>query len=63
MRLAALVPVDLSPPDAVRDGVSTLLELIEIHDSMMVPASGKKLAFDPVIAALLDPIIKVCALG
>lgn len=60
LRLAALVPVDLSPPDAVRDGVSTLLELIEIHDSMMVPASGKKLAFDPVISALLDPIIKMC---
>lgn len=36
-----------------------LLEIIETFNSMMVPASGKKPAFDPVLSALLDPIIQV----
>lgn len=36
-----------------------LLEIIETYNSMMVPASGKKPAFDPVLSALLDPIIQV----
>lgn len=60
LRYPPLVAVDLSPPPAVREGVSVLLELIEIHGSMMVPASGKKPIFDPVISALLDPIIQIC---
>ncbi|KAK6942165.1 Conserved oligomeric Golgi complex subunit 6 [Dillenia turbinata] len=60
LRYPPLVSVDLSPPPAVREGVSILLELIETHDSMMIPASGKKPLFDPVISALLDPIIQMC---
>ncbi|RVX14535.1 Conserved oligomeric Golgi complex subunit 6 [Vitis vinifera] len=52
--------LDLSPPAALREGVSVLLEIIETHDSMMIPASEKKPAFDPVISALLDPIIQMC---
>ncbi|ONK78592.1 uncharacterized protein A4U43_C02F20430 [Asparagus officinalis] len=60
LRYPPLVPVDLSPPSAVREGVSLLLELIDTYDGMMVPASGKKPDFDPVIAALLDPIIQMC---
>lgn len=36
-----------------------LLEIIETYNSVMVPASGKKPAFDPVLSALLDPIIQV----
>ena len=60
LRYPPLVAVDLSPPQALREGVSVLLEIIETHDSMMVPASGKKQPFDPVISALLDPIIQVC---
>lgn len=59
MRYPPLVAVDLSPPPAVREGVSALLEMIATHDSMMVSISGKKPAFDPVISALLDPIIQV----
>ncbi|KAK9292352.1 hypothetical protein L1049_020318 [Liquidambar formosana] len=60
LRYPPLVAVDLSPPPAVREGVSVLLEIIEIHDGMMVSASGKKPEFDPVISALLDPIIQMC---
>ncbi|GMQ03871.1 hypothetical protein CsSME_00049504 [Camellia sinensis var. sinensis] len=60
LRYPPLVAVDLSPPPAVREGVSVLLEIIETHDGMMVPASGKKSDFDPVISALLDPIIQIC---
>ncbi|XP_020255688.1 uncharacterized protein LOC109832700 isoform X1 [Asparagus officinalis] len=45
---------------AVREGVSLLLELIDTYDGMMVPASRKKPDFDPVITALLDPIIQAC---
>ncbi|XWS62266.1 hypothetical protein CRYUN_Cryun07bG0195500 [Craigia yunnanensis] len=60
LRYPPLVAVDLSPPPAVREGVSVLLEIIETYNSMMVPASGKKPAFDPVISALLDPIIQMC---
>ena len=59
MRYPPLVAVDLSPPPAVREGISLLLELIDTYNSMMVPASGKNPNFDPVISALLDPIIQV----
>ncbi|KAL5807606.1 hypothetical protein ACOSQ4_030339 [Xanthoceras sorbifolium] len=60
LRYPPLVAVDLSPPPAVREGVSILLEIIDNYDSMMVPASGKKPVFDPVISALLDPIVQMC---
>jgi hypothetical protein len=60
LRYPPLVAVDLSPPPAVREGVSVLLEIIENYNSMMVPASGQKPVFDPVISAILDPIIQVC---
>ncbi|XP_059663088.1 conserved oligomeric Golgi complex subunit 6 [Cornus florida] len=60
LRYPPLIAVDLSPPPAVREGVSVLLEIIDTHDSMMVPASAMKPAFDPVISALLDPIIQIC---
>lgn len=59
LRYPPLVAVDLSPPPAVREGVSVLLEIIDNYNSMMVPASGQKPAFDPVISAILDPIIQV----
>lgn len=59
LRYPPLASVDLSPPQALREGVSVLLEIIETHNSMMVPASGKKPDFDQVISALLDPIIQV----
>lgn len=59
MRYPPLVAVDLSPPPAVREGISLLLELINTYNSMMVPASGKRPNFDPVISAILDPIIQV----
>jgi conserved oligomeric Golgi complex subunit 6 len=59
LRYPPLVAVDLSPPPAVREGISLLLELIDTYNSMMVPASGKGPNFDPVISALLDPIIQV----
>lgn len=60
LRYPALVAVDLSPPPAVREGVSVLHEIVDTYDSMMVPPSGKKPEFDPVISALLDPIIQMC---
>ncbi|KAJ6925322.1 oligomeric Golgi complex subunit 6 [Populus alba x Populus x berolinensis] len=60
LRYPPLVAVDLSPPKAVREGVSVLLEIIETHNSMMVPVTAKKPDFDPVISALLDPIIQMC---
>ncbi|GAB2285196.1 Golgi transport complex subunit 6 [Dionaea muscipula] len=60
LRYPPLVAVDLSPPPAVREGVSLLVEIIETYDSMMVPPSGKKFDFDPVISAFLDPIIQMC---
>ncbi|KAG9460053.1 hypothetical protein H6P81_004561 [Aristolochia fimbriata] len=63
LRYPPLVSVDLSPPPAVREGVSLLLEIIDTYNSMMVPASGKKAEFDPVIIAFLDPIVQMCELA
>nr|ATB19488.1 putative COG7 [Juniperus procera] len=60
LKYPSLVAVDLSPPPAVGEGVSLLLELIDTYHSMLVPASGMKLDFEPVISALLDPIIQMC---
>lgn len=59
LRYPPPVAIDLSPPPAVREGVSLTLEIIENYNSMMVSSSGEKPAFDPVLSALLDPIIKV----
>ncbi|KAI3965180.1 hypothetical protein MKX01_027671 [Papaver californicum] len=60
LRYPPLVAVDLSPPLAVREGVSVLLEIIDTYNSMMVPASAKKPDFEPVICALLDPVVQMC---
>ncbi|KAJ0231001.1 Conserved oligomeric Golgi complex subunit 6 [Hirschfeldia incana] len=60
LRYPPPVAIDLSPPPAVREGVSLTLEIIENYNSMMVSASGEKPVFDPVLSALLDPIIKMC---
>ncbi|KAG5069569.1 hypothetical protein JHK85_001946 [Glycine max] len=60
LRYPPLVAVDLSPPPAVTEGVSVLLEIIDNYNSMMVPASGQKPAFGPVISAILDPIVQMC---
>lgn len=63
LRYPPPVAVDLSPPSAVREGVSLFCEIIETHERMMVPASGKKPDFHPVISAFLDPIIQVIAIS
>lgn len=63
LRYPPPVAVDLSPPSAVREGVSLFCEIIEIHESMMVPASGKTTDFHPVISAFLDPIIQVITIS
>ncbi|KAL6006022.1 Golgi transport complex subunit 6 [Asimina triloba] len=60
LRYPPLVAVDLSPPPAVQEGIDVLLEIIDTYNGMMVPASGKKLDFDPVISAMLDPIVQMC---
>jgi len=60
LRYPSLVAVDLSPPPAVGEGVSVCLELIDTYNSMLVPASGKKPDFEPVVSALLNPIIQMC---
>lgn len=59
VKYPSLVTIDLSPPPVVSEGVLVLLEIIETYNSMMVPASGKKPDFEPVISALLDPIVQV----
>nr|CAD1840697.1 unnamed protein product [Ananas comosus var. bracteatus] len=60
LRYPPLIAADLSPPPALREGISLLLELIDTYKRMMVPASGKKPDFDFVITTLLDPIIQMC---
>ncbi|CAA6667106.1 unnamed protein product [Spirodela intermedia] len=52
------IAADLSPPPAIMEGVSLLLEIIDTYSSMMFPASAKKPEFDPVMASLLDPIVE-----
>lgn len=59
LRYPTPVAVDLSPPPAVGDGVSLLLELIDTHEKIMVSAGGKKPDFDPIISAILDPLKEV----
>lgn len=54
------VAVDLSPPPAVNETVSLLLELIDNYESMMVPAGGQKPSFEPITEAILDPLIQMC---
>ncbi|KAH7314891.1 hypothetical protein KP509_21G025900 [Ceratopteris richardii] len=60
LRYTPPVAVDLSPPSAVAEGVSALLELLDTYNGMMVTAGGKKPDFQPVMSAMLDPIIQMC---
>lgn len=59
LRYPSSVAVDLSPPPAVAEGVSVLLELIDNYNRMMVPAGGKKPDFEPVINAIVEPLVQV----
>ncbi|BBN17538.1 conserved oligomeric Golgi complex subunit 6 [Marchantia polymorpha subsp. ruderalis] len=60
LRYPSSVAVDLSPPPAVAEGVSVLLELIDNYNRMMVPAGGKKPDFEPVINAIVEPLVQMC---
>lgn len=60
LRYASPVAVDLSPPPAVNDTMSVLLELIDNYESMMVPAGGQRPDFEPIIQGLLDPLVQMC---
>ncbi|CAA7403920.1 unnamed protein product [Spirodela intermedia] len=60
LRYPPRIAADLSPPPAIMEGVSLLLEIIDTYSSMMFPASAKKPEFDPVMASLLDPIVEMC---
>ncbi|CAI5518474.1 unnamed protein product [Closterium sp. Naga37s-1] len=60
LRFPPAVPSDLSPPPLVGEGVAVVLELLQAHASMMVPAGAAKPDFLPVAAALLDPLVEVC---
>ncbi|CAI7820144.1 unnamed protein product, partial [Closterium sp. NIES-54] len=60
LRFPPAVPSDLSPPPLVGEGVTVVLELLQAHASMMVPAGAAKPDFLPVAAALLDPLVEVC---
>ncbi|CAI5508119.1 unnamed protein product [Closterium sp. Naga37s-1] len=59
LRFPPAVPSDLSPPPLVGEGVAVVLELLQAHASMMVPAGAGKPDFLPVAAALLDPLVEV----
>lgn len=60
LRYPSAVAVDLSPPPAVAETMSVLLELIDNYESMMVPAGGQKPDFEPIIQGLLDPLVQMC---
>jgi conserved oligomeric Golgi complex subunit 6 len=58
-RYPPLVPADLSPPAAVREGISVVVELIQSYNSIMLPHPAPKPHFLPVVSSLLDPIVQV----
>ncbi|MCO5600340.1 hypothetical protein L7F22_054451 [Adiantum nelumboides] len=60
LRYLPPVAVDLSPLPAVAEGIAALLELLTTYNRMMVSAGGKKPDFQPVVSAMLDPIIEMC---
>eukprot|EP00897_Mesotaenium_endlicherianum_P007060 jgi/Mesen1/6382/ME000329S05549 len=60
LRYPPAVAADLSPPPAVAETVGLLLELLDTHSRMMVPAAVPKPDFEPVMAALLDPLHQMC---
>lgn len=60
LRYPPPIAVDLSPPPAVAEGISALLELLNTYNGMMVPAGGQKPDFQRVMSAMLDPIIQMC---
>ena len=59
LRYPPPIAVDLSPPLAVAEGISAWLELFNTYSEMMGPSGGQKPDFQPVLSALLDPIIQV----
>jgi hypothetical protein len=59
LRYPPPIAVDLSPPLAVAEAMSAWQELFTTYSEMMVPSGGQKPDFQPVLSALLDPIILV----
>ncbi|KAL3678988.1 hypothetical protein R1sor_021944 [Riccia sorocarpa] len=59
-RYPSSVAADLSPPPAVAEAVTLLLELIENYNNMIVPAGIKKPDFKPVISAIVEPLVQMC---
>ncbi|KAL2613897.1 hypothetical protein R1flu_025589 [Riccia fluitans] len=59
-RYPSSVAADLSPPPAVAEAVTILLELIDNYNNMIVPAGGKKPDFEPVISAIVEPLVQMC---
>eukprot|EP00898_Chlorokybus_atmophyticus_P001925 jgi/Chlat1/2733/Chrsp182S02898 len=52
-------PQDLSPPTAVPEAMSKVLEMLEVHEQAMVSVVGSG-DFGPVLAAMLDPLLQMC---
>ena len=59
LRYPPPIAVDLSPPLAVAEAMSAWQELFTTYSEMMVPSGGSKPDFQPVLSALLDPVIQV----
>eukprot|EP00850_Spirogloea_muscicola_P013636 SM000093S24447 [mRNA] locus=s93:387657:397202:+ [translate_table: standard] len=60
LRYPPPVQADLAPPPAVAESLSVLLELLETHGRMMVAAGVEKPSFDPVMEAVLGPLLQMC---
>ncbi|KAJ1341808.1 hypothetical protein BSLG_003627 [Batrachochytrium salamandrivorans] len=54
---------DLQPPQAVKDIISQLQEIMLSYDGSLLSASGQDKEFQEIISALLNPVLKMCDLG
>ncbi|KAI9090303.1 oligomeric Golgi complex subunit 6, partial [Phlyctochytrium arcticum] len=63
LRFVQTPGADLLPPQAVRDTVLQLREIMAIYDESIVSTEKSETDFAAILSALLDPLMQMCVLG
>lgn len=54
---------ELSPLPQLQEAILQLKDIMSSHDSSLVASTEKETAFSPVLTAVLNPCMQMCALG
>lgn len=56
-------PPSLAPPSAIHQILNSLMEIMAVFDSSLVPHDEREREFTPILEAVLGPLLKTCTLS